>query len=423
MSLFFVSITASVQGFSRSGQHQEQAAKSNDEYRHTPNSPKLTPEQKFVLETVQMAAALPAPDPQDRLRLLSTAVDVVSPIDRSMAKALWREGVQIESELIRGGQKPAVSMMSAGQADCAAARTFVENLLPAAVLQAEQSLIAAITSCPKHTLDIVSRKLDAALEKNVVAPRALMAVVEAQGTKSAWSQNHFESLFKSLPEPQENTGEAADLAALYSRLASDVDKDNAAKAGVQLLVWLGKLDDTPQRSLAVNTTTAAMRNALGAELYEEALQSDVSARAVAQSPAKNRNIERPPSQGTSVLDAIRNSGDQSERLRGLPPSERARQAAAQGFAAGNAGDRTQAGKYFDMAFTAADDAWESRTPDTNAAAVVQEVSEAAAQIDPLNALERAQRLRDTSSQAIAMLAVARVVASNGLAAQTLRSPR
>jgi hypothetical protein len=46
--------------------------------------------------------------------------------------------------------------------------------------------------------------------------------------------------------------------------------------------------------------------------------------------------------------------------------------------------------------------------------VVQEISEAAAQVDSLNALTRAQMLHDSSAQAIAMLAVARVVASNGV---------
>jgi hypothetical protein len=54
---------------------------------------------------------------------------------------------------------------------------------------------------------------------------------------------------------------------------------------------------------------------------------------------------------------------------------------------------------------------------------VEEVGEAAAQVDSLNALERAQKLRDSSAQAIAMLAVARVVAGNGLATQTTPSPR
>ncbi|HSM86093.1 MAG TPA: hypothetical protein VLT16_08080, partial [Candidatus Limnocylindrales bacterium] len=85
------------------------------------------------------------------------------------------------------------------------------------------------------------------------------------------------------------------------------------------------------------------------------------------------------------------------------------------FAVGTAGQKEQASKYFDIAFSAVDDAWDARTPKIDAAALVQEVGEAAAQVDSLNALARAQKLRDSSAQAIAMLAVARVVASNGLA--------
>jgi hypothetical protein len=50
----------------------------------------------------------------------------------------------------------------------------------------------------------------------------------------------------------------------------------------------------------------------------------------------------------------------------------------------------------------------------DAAALVQEVGEAAAQINSINALTKAQGMRDSSAQAIAMLAVARVVASNGI---------
>jgi hypothetical protein len=41
--------------------------------------------------------------------------------------------------------------------------------------------------------------------------------------------------------------------------------------------------------------------------------------------------------------------------------------------------------------------------------VVQEVSEAAAQVDPVAALQRSERLQDPSAEAISMLAVARVV--------------
>ena len=57
---------------------------------------------------------------------------------------------------------------------------------------------------------------------------------------------------------------------------------------------------------------------------------------------------------------------------------------------------------------------DARTPEADAAAVVQEISEAAAQVDSINALTRAQKLHDSSAQAIAMLAVARVVGSNGV---------
>ena len=44
----------------------------------TTSPAKLTREQKFVIDTVKMAVALPESDPQDRLRVLSTAADVVS---------------------------------------------------------------------------------------------------------------------------------------------------------------------------------------------------------------------------------------------------------------------------------------------------------------------------------------------------------
>ncbi len=105
---------------------------------------KLGPEQKFVLDTVKTAVALPQPDPQDRLRVLASAAEVVSTVDRNMAKGLWKEGVQIESELVRTGNAPVVSMMASGQADCGAAQNFIENLPQDAVLKAEQALIGAV---------------------------------------------------------------------------------------------------------------------------------------------------------------------------------------------------------------------------------------------------------------------------------------
>lgn len=377
---------------------------------------KLSPQQKFVLDTVNMAVALPEPDPQDRLRVLASAADVVSTIDRNMARKLWHEGVRIESDLIRVGQKPAVSLMASGEADCQAALSFVENLPENAALQAEQSLIGAVTSCPRQTLDTVSRKLDAALDKGIVPSRALMAVIEAQGSHTPWSQQHFEKMFNSLPEPHDYAGEAENFAAMYARMAPDVDKDMATRTGLKLLDWLAKLDDSAMRTMAIHITAGSMQQVLGETAYEAALQKDLVASSVVQNPGQTREIERPQEDTVSVLEAMDKAGsDQTENLRGLPPVQRARQAAASGFAAGTSGHKDQASKYFDMAFDAVNEAWDARTPQSDTSAVVQEVGEAAAQVNSTNALVRAQGLRDSSAQAIAMLAVARVVASNGIA--------
>jgi hypothetical protein len=376
---------------------------------------KLTAQQKFVMDTVKMAVALPQPDPQDRLRVLSSAAFVVSPIDKRMASGLLREGVRIESDLIRVGQKPAVSVLASGEAGCAAAVNFVENLPERSALEAEQSLIGAVTSCPKQTLDPVSRKLDAAMDKGVIPARALMAVIEAQGAKTPWSQQHFEKMFSSLPDAGQYAPEAENFAAMYARMAPEVSKDIASKTGLQMLAWLGKLKDSPVRTLSIRITTGSMQEALGQQGFEEALQKDVVASSTVQHAGEDREIERPPEETVSVLEAMGNNGaDQTENLSKLPATQRARQAAANGFAAGTSGKKEQAAKYFDMAFAAADEAWDARTPQVDAAALVQEVGEAAAQVNSINALVKAQHMRDTSAQAIAMLAVARVVASNGI---------
>jgi hypothetical protein len=374
----------------------------------------LTPEQKFVIDTVKMAVMLPQPDQQDRLRVLSAAADVVSTIDKKMAKGFWNEGVRIESELVRLGETPAISMMSSGQADCASILSFVENVPESAALKAEQALIGAVTKCSKQTLDPVERKLDAAMEKGIIPARALMATMQTQGEKSAWSQEHFARMFASLPDPKENAAEAENLAAMYSQMASQVNKEVASKTGLQLLVWLGKLEDSPLRGLSIRIASNAMQEALGEEAYQKALQSDLVANSTVQNAGEEREITRPEPEGVSVLAAMESKDDQTERLSGLPAIMRAREAAAHGFATGTSGNKQQARKYFDMAFNAADEVWDARTPETDAAAVVQEISEAAAQVDSVNALMRAQKLHDNSAQAIAMLAVARVVASNGI---------
>jgi hypothetical protein len=274
-----------------------------------------------------------------------------------------------------------------------------------------------VTSCQKQTLDTVARKLDAALQKGIVAPRALMATMEAEGPRSQWSQVHFEKMFRSLPDAKDIAAEAENFAAMYARMSGEVERDSATKAGLELLAWLGKQDDSGVRTLAINITSGAMKQALGEQGFQDALSSDVVAGSAvrnAQNGAEGK-IDRPPIESVSVLDAMRNNGaDQTARLRDMPASERAREAAAHGFAAGTSGDKQQASKYFDMAFSAVDEVWEGRTPKQNTAAVVEEVSEAAAQVDSVNALTRAENLRDSSAQAIAMLAVARVVGGTGL---------
>jgi len=376
----------------------------------------LGPEQKFVVDTVNMAVALPQPDLQDRLQVLASAAEVVSTVDKTLAKSLWKQGVQIESELVRTGKTPAVSMMANGRADCAAEQNFIENLPQDAVVKGEQALIGAVSSCPKETLDLVSRKLDVALENHIVAPRALMAAMEAQGPKSPWSQAHFEKMFSSLPDATQNAKDAENFAAMYAQMAGQMEPDAARKAGLALLDWLGKLDDTPKRATAVTIVTGAMQQSLGPQGFRSALESDVMANQVVRSnTGKETSSQQTAQEGTSVLEAMANTGtDQTDRLREMPPSERARAAAAHGFAEGVDGDKAEAGKYLDMAFAAVDEAWDARSSETNPAALVQEVSEAAAQLDPVNALERAQRLREPTAQALAMLAVARVVASNSM---------
>src|SRR5258708_38752595 len=69
--------------------------------------PKAAKSRKFVLDVVNSAVALPQPDQQDRLRVLSSAVEVMSPIAPRTATELSKEGIRIEAELIAIGQKPA----------------------------------------------------------------------------------------------------------------------------------------------------------------------------------------------------------------------------------------------------------------------------------------------------------------------------
>jgi len=368
---------------------------------------------KFVLDVVQSAVALPQPDPQDRLRVLNSAASVIGPIDHKMALQFAKEGTRLEAELISAGQTPAVSMMATGDVDCASAAQFAETIPASAVLQAEQSLIGAITSCPKEALIPAQRKLETALAQGVVAPRGLLALMERLGVKTAWSQTTFEKMFSALPsDAAANKAEAPNYAAMYDRMAPELDKDIAKSTGLKLLAWLGKLPESGERTIALNITTDSMQKALGQKAYDEALSSDVMARQAAALAGGNAEIEHPQEESVSVLDAMGTAkSDQTDALRKMPASLRARTAAADGFASGTNGDPKLAEHYFDIAYTALEDVWNNRADGSmNAPAVLEEVNEAAAQVNPVAALQRAQKLSDPSAQAISMLAVARVVA-------------
>jgi hypothetical protein len=181
------------------------------------------------------------------------------------------------------------------------------------------------------------------------------------------------------------------------------------------LTWLGKLKESGDRQLAINITVSSMKETLGEEAYTKALEKDVMAKQASDLAGAPGESSREVEESASVLQAMSNSStDQSETLQKLPASMRARQAAAYGFANGTSGDRKGADGYFDMAFTAADEVWSKRSETTNVAALVEEISEAAAQVDPIAALKRAQALADPSAQAIGMIAVARVVLSRDL---------
>src|SRR3954470_22911215 len=364
--------------------------------------------QKFALDVVRMAVALPQPDPQDRLRVLNSATGVAGPLDSKMARQFTREGARLEAELIASGGRPAVSIFAVGSVDCSVAAQFIDSVPQDAVMRAEDSLLAALSVCPQTTREPLRRKLEGALANGVVSPRPLLALMEASGPSSRWSQDTFTKMFSSLPKGPEQLAEAPNYAAMFLQMAPSLDKDAARDAGISFLEWLNQFEQTGTRNLAVNMTMGALRTALGDKALQEALHANVIAQSVASTEGQPGEVEHPEEESVSVLEAMGAKGAQSERLRAMPPSLRAREAAAHGFASGRE-DRKLADRYFDIAYSALDEVWSGRTQEQNVPAVVEEVSEAAAHVDAVAALQRAQKLTDPSAQAISMLAVARVV--------------
>jgi len=373
---------------------------------------KLDPKQKFVLDVVKSAVALPQPDPQDRLRVLATAASVSLPVDQSLSRQFAKEGAQIEADLIRQGNAPVVSVLAQGFFDCSSAAQFVDSIPTAGVTQAENSLIGILSNCKKQGFEPAKRKLLSALDDGLIAPRALMALVEAEGAKSRWSQDVFTRMFSSLPSPEGQAArdEAPNFAAMYLRMAPDTDKDTAKQTGLKFLEWLNKVPKSNERSMAIHLAVGQMKQTLGEEEFNRTLESNVIARQVAAQSGQPAELPHGQEESVSVMSAMQNNGqDRSAEISQLAPSLRAREAAAHGFASGTGGDRKSADRYFDIAFSALDEVWTNRAQQKDAPAVVEEVSEAAAQVDSVAALKRAQGLGDPSAQAISMLAVARTV--------------
>jgi hypothetical protein len=197
---------------------------------------------------------------------------------------------------------------------------------------------------------------------------------------------------------------------MFAGAAGEMDKDAVKTAGTKFLRWLAKLPDSPQRSVAFNLTGAAMGDRLGEAGYQEVLRSDPMIQQTVNNAGQNAVLPTPEDDSVSVLQAMGNNSDRTQELNSLPPARRAREAAASGFASGTSGDRRMADHYFDIAFSSLDEVWSDRASiKASAPDVVQEVSEAAAQVDPVAALQRSERLQDPSAEAISMLAVARVV--------------
>ncbi len=371
----------------------------------------------FALDVVKSAVALPQSDLQDRLRVLNSAATLASSLDPRYAQSLVREGVKVESQVIAGGERPQVSIMSSGQVDCATAQNFVTSLPVSAVALAEQSLIAGLSACPKQLADATARQLDGAMAQGILAPRAELAAMRTQGAKSAWTQSAFEKFFSSLPADAEGSrANAPNFAQLYFQMGASVDRAVAQSSGVKLLSWLAKLDDSGERQIALHVTTDAMQRILGKEAYEEALRSDAAVQSFVANAGQGQygQIMQPEQGSVSVLNALSHvNEDHSSELNGLPATQRAREAAANGFAAGSNGNRKLAERYFDIAFAALDEMWPDRGAAPGAEAVVEEVTQAAAQIDRVDALARAERLQQPPEQALGMLAVARTVATGG----------
>lgn len=366
---------------------------------------------KFALNVLNAAVALPQNNDQDRLRVLVSAARLANDVSPATKKALVREGTQVEARLIAAGEKPQVSMVETGMVDCASVAELVDAIRPEIMSAAESTISAAVSQCPRQALAPVERLLGDAIGRNAAPARALMATMEAAGAKSAWTLQQFDAVFNGLPDPkeQDSVTQAPMFAMLYSEFAPGADVASASKAGARLLAWLGKMDDSPERVQAAGTAVAAIQKLVGEKGLKEIEESDPLAAQAAQLAGQPMEIAAPEEEPNVSVGQLDTSADHSNELADYPAPRRAREGAAYGFAAAGAGDKQAAERYFDIAFSALNELWSDRLPGQNVGGLVEEVSQAAANVDPTSALQHAERLAEPSARAISMIAVAQAV--------------
>jgi hypothetical protein len=121
------------------------------------------------------------------------------------------------------------------------------------------------------------------------------------------------------------------------------------------------------------------------------------------------DMPMPVEEANIAVGSLDTATDHSNDMSDYPAPRRAREGAAYGFAAASAGHKQLAERYFDTAFSALNELWSDRLPGINTTALVEEVSQAAASVDPTTALQHAERLDQPAEKAISMLAVAQTV--------------
>lgn len=366
---------------------------------------------KFALNVLDAAVALPQNDTQDRLRVLVSAARLANDVSPATKKVLVREGMAIEAQLISSGQKPQVSMVETGMVDCASIADLVDAIRPQSLAAAESTISAAVSQCPRQALPPAERLLADALGHGDAPAVALMSTMQAAGPKSNWTLQQFEAVFSSLPDPSEHTSvaQAPQFAMLYAEFAPNEDSASARNAAAKLLAWLGKMGDSPERVQAAGSAVEAIKKVLGDKALQEIEESDPIANQAAQLAGQPMEMPTPDEEPNVAVGSLDTSSDHSADLEDYPAPRRAREGAAYGFAAASAGNKQMAQRYFDIAFSALNELWSDRLPGMDVGGLVEEVSQAAASVDPAAALQAAERLDQPAVKAISMIAVAQAV--------------